>query len=359
MNDTEVFEQRGIIDGPGAILRRAREAKGLDVAAVAAMLHLTEYRIQAIEADDFDSLPEPVFVRGYLKNYARLLDEPAGPVLDAYSKFSYEVELNEHQFVDSEVKVEVNGDHDFVKIVSILLVVAVIAVPLVWWWDDLGQAVQNLTSTKETTQPELAIPIPISQEGEAASSESTQATSPDGADSGMTGEPPVVEEGGDRISTSIQLTPAREPVESVIKEIEPSATESGQISISLPQQPELTADIKPLAEPEPEQVKTVIEVPVPAPKPAPVPAPVDTGVWFNFVDSGWVKVRDAKDRVILIGDHKKGIRKRLTSVMPYKVVLGNSNAVQVEIDGKVADISKYSSGGVARFTIVDGKIEKP
>jgi hypothetical protein len=45
--------------------------------------------------------------------------------------------------------------------------------------------------------------------------------------------------------------------------------------------------------------------------------------------------------------------------MPYKVVLGNSKAVRVEIDGKVADIEQFSSGGVARFTINDGKIWKP
>jgi cytoskeleton protein RodZ len=101
------------------------------------------------------------------------------------------------------------------------------------------------------------------------------------------------------------------------------------------------------------------QISIPVPKPASKPAPVEQGVWFKFVESGWVKVRDAKNRVILIGEHNKGAIKKLGSVMPYKVVLGNSKAVKVEINGKVVNVDRYSSGGVARFTIDNGKIGKP
>ncbi len=360
MNNIDVPTQAGLIDGPGTILRRSREAKGLDVAAVAAMLHLSEFKITAIEADDFNALPEPVFVRGYLKNYARLLEEPVGPVLDAYSKFGFEVESSEQQLVESDTKVEVSGDHDLIRIASIVVMAAVILVPLVIWWDDLGQAVQKLVNMADAPKPELVIPAPP-ENGEATASQSLSI--PLLPNSEVADESQVEEEAPERVKDTIQLERAQEPVVSAIKEIEPESSASGSESIplSLPQQPEVAEEAKPVVEVAPEPIKTVVASPAPAPQPKPVkPAPaVDEGVWFNFVDSGWVKVRDAKDRVILIGEHTKGSRKRLTSTMPYKVVLGNSKAVQVEIDGKIADIERFSSGGVARFTIDNGKIDKP
>ncbi len=349
MNDTEAVEQRELIDGPGTILRRARETKGLDIEAVAAMLHLSEFKINAIEADDFESLPEPVFVRGYLKNYARLLEEPVGPVLDAYSKFGYEPELPKQTLVESNVKVDVNGDHDLVKLLSIVIVAAIIIVPIVIWWDDLGQVVQKLVRNEGVPQPELAIPIPMDKE-EDGPTESLDLPIPlDSVDSESTVTSAVAAGSDERIKTTIDLRPAQEPVDSVIQEIEPSTTENRSIPIPLPTATE--EDVKPPAAVAPNPVKTAVA--------SQAAKPVDRGVWFNFVDSAWVKVRDAKDRVILIGEHEKGTRKRLTSTMPYKVVLGNSNAVRVEIDGKMVDIEGYSSGGVARFTIADGKIEKP
>ncbi len=353
MNDTAPVEQRGLIDGPGAILRRARELKGLDIEAVAAMLHLSEFKIKSIEADDFSSLPEPVFVRGYLKNYARLLEEPVGPVLDAYAKFGYEPDLPKQTLVESDVKMEVNGDHDLVKILSIVIVAAVIIVPITVWWSDLGQLAQKLINSQETPQPELAIPVPI-EGGETVATESLSLPIP--SDSESTSEPEVTEGSNERVMTTIDVKPASEPVESVIKEIEPSVSEDKSIPIPLPSATK--EEVKPLTEIAPKPIQTAVASPASAPK-AVEPAPVAKGVWFNFVETGWVKVRDAKNRVIMIGEHKKGTKKRLTSLMPYKVVLGNSNAVKVEIDGKLADIDKYSSGGVARFTIVDGKIEKP
>ncbi len=368
MIEADVFKQQDLLASPGAMLRKAREAKKMDIVAVAAMLHLTEFRIMAIEADDFDSLPEPVFVRGYLKNYARLLNEPAGPILEAYAKCTSEVVEQyqpERKAIESRVEGWISGDHDLVKMVSILLIVAAIAFPVVWWWDDLGSLVGEIANTNVSTEPELAIPeqAPTEDNNDPALSDIKPLAIP--GNDVATSDDQVVQEDKDGDSAVIQPLPEVEikPIESAVKEIEPPAAESNSISIPIPQQVEVVEEKKPVVEAEPKRVVATISVPVPPPAPAPKPtantAVTHKGVWFNFVGSGWVKVRDAKDRVILIGDYEKGTRKKLTSVMPYKVVLGNSNAVQVEVDGKLADVDRFSSGGVARFTINDGKIEKP
>jgi cytoskeleton protein RodZ len=57
----------------GQILRGAREAQGITLQDCAARLHLMQRQIDAMEADDFGSLGQPVFARGFVRNYARLL----------------------------------------------------------------------------------------------------------------------------------------------------------------------------------------------------------------------------------------------------------------------------------------------
>jgi cytoskeleton protein RodZ len=57
----------------GQMLREAREAQGSSVEDVAVRLRLMHRQIEAMEADDFESLGQPVFARGFVRNYARLL----------------------------------------------------------------------------------------------------------------------------------------------------------------------------------------------------------------------------------------------------------------------------------------------
>lgn len=65
----------------GQTLREAREAQGLSVEEVATRLRLMQRQVDAIEADDFSSLGQPVFARGFVRNYAKLLDLPPEALL--------------------------------------------------------------------------------------------------------------------------------------------------------------------------------------------------------------------------------------------------------------------------------------
>lgn len=57
----------------GQILREAREAQGISLDEAAMRLRLMHRQLAAIEADDFESLGQIVFARGFVRNYARLL----------------------------------------------------------------------------------------------------------------------------------------------------------------------------------------------------------------------------------------------------------------------------------------------
>lgn len=57
----------------GRQLVDAREAQHLSIADVANRLKLSVSQVEALEHDAYDRLPGPVFVRGFARNYARLL----------------------------------------------------------------------------------------------------------------------------------------------------------------------------------------------------------------------------------------------------------------------------------------------
>ena len=61
---------------PGEILRRTRRERGLSIEDVIDGMGITRATLNALENDDFDRLPSPLFVKGYVKIYCALLDLP-------------------------------------------------------------------------------------------------------------------------------------------------------------------------------------------------------------------------------------------------------------------------------------------
>ncbi len=65
----------------GARLREAREARGDSIADVVQVIRFSAHQIEALERDDFASLPGPTSVRGLVRNYAKFLKLDPSPLL--------------------------------------------------------------------------------------------------------------------------------------------------------------------------------------------------------------------------------------------------------------------------------------
>lgn len=65
----------------GQVLREAREAQNITLEDVAMRLRLMHRQVEAMETDDFGSLGQPVFARGFVRNYARLMGLQPEPLL--------------------------------------------------------------------------------------------------------------------------------------------------------------------------------------------------------------------------------------------------------------------------------------
>ncbi len=75
---------KSILSSPGNLLRNAREESKMSVKSAAKKLFLQTGVIRALEADKYDGLPPSVFVRGYLRNYAKLQKIPQESMMDSF-----------------------------------------------------------------------------------------------------------------------------------------------------------------------------------------------------------------------------------------------------------------------------------
>lgn len=82
---------------PGQRLREARERTGLEIEEAARRLHLSTTFVRALERDDYDRLPEPTFIKGYIRNYARLLGLPADELVGLFQQATADVEVEQEE----------------------------------------------------------------------------------------------------------------------------------------------------------------------------------------------------------------------------------------------------------------------
>ncbi|MCC1497302.1 RodZ domain-containing protein [Alcanivorax sp. 1008] len=80
---------------PGERLRSGRQALGLSEADIAARMHLSVSYVRALEADDYKRLPSAAFVRGYIKNYAKLVNLPADELVSLFQQIDQESAIEE------------------------------------------------------------------------------------------------------------------------------------------------------------------------------------------------------------------------------------------------------------------------
>lgn len=69
------------LPGVGEQLAAARRARGLDVADIAQTLKLGPRQVEALENGDWHALPGQTFIRGFVRNYARMVQIDAAPLM--------------------------------------------------------------------------------------------------------------------------------------------------------------------------------------------------------------------------------------------------------------------------------------
>lgn len=324
-SETDTDRQAPSTEGPGRRLRALRESMDLELSRVAVLLHLSEEKLVALEADDYGKLPGPVFVQGYLRNYARLLEVPVEPVLKAYRAASPESAVMPELRI-TQVSHEVRSGHALVRLVTWGIVVGLILLSVVWWRGYLRWPMQ----APQTLESETAAPTePSEREGEENDTDQKF---------------PVVEVNEDGAVTlalpqDVSLeppAPASEPI--------PEAADTAAGG-SEPDTGRAAAGDESAEQINPPASAAVTAQPT-------VPAVTTSGqVVLEFIGTSWTKIEDAGGSFRLEGSNSAGTRRVLQGVPPYRMVLGNASAVRITVNGREFDLTPYSRGNVARFSL--------
>ena len=80
-NTTGAASGAGAAATAGGLLRQARQAQGLHIAALAAAIKVSQRKLELLESDQFDQLPDATFTRALAQTVCRTLKVDAGPVL--------------------------------------------------------------------------------------------------------------------------------------------------------------------------------------------------------------------------------------------------------------------------------------
>jgi cytoskeleton protein RodZ len=349
MNDETATEDRQepspeTHEGPGGRLRAAREARKLSVSEVAAGLRLEERTIKALESDDYDALPGPTFVRGYIRSYARSLDLPPDEVVSEYDRAAGSVEpppLVVHRPVKAHWH---GGDRSWLRWVTYLIVLGLIGLSLAWWQTEIGFGFlgNRLGNTEQAPEDALSLP-----EGPPADTVHPQDES--GPPETSSGVKPLPEAYPEPAPPTQQVV-VSEPVGLAEDQTGTSAVDESQpgpesISVS-PNEPEGDTSTGENGFVAPAALSQPGSEPSTPVQPADVAA-----LELRFDEDCWVEVWDADGERKIYSLLRAGASKRITGRPPFRVFLGNARHVTVVFNDRLFDHQRFIDQNVARFEV--------
>lgn len=330
---------------PGETLRQARESNGWSLAEVALKLNLTVTSLSNLEAGAFDKLPGHTFARGYIRAYAKLLGMDQTVLVQQFDQSTGTDSQGSNVHALGRIEEPVRVSHTILRIVSLLLLVAVIGGGFVWWQDQTSQRSKDVTS--------LA-PEHVEVEGADGTTQIHPIDEP---------EDQAVAEGQAEGATALALPQSETTAESTGAEPVAPATAPAAPAATTPAAPVHTPAPAPVAAapatPAPNAPATpapTVTAPVVAATPAPtadatVPAAGDGQVQLQFTADCWAQVTDGRGKVLFSGLKHKGDSVSVSGKPPLAVRLGVARAAQVSYNGQPVDIAPFTSGETARLKL--------
>ena len=295
----------------GALLRDAREAAGLHIAALAVALKVPVAKLEALEADNFSALPDMVFVRALASSVCRtlkidpqavlaLLPQGEGPRLSA-GDVGLNAPVKGFAGRSSAAPFKGAGTRSFVWAVGLLLIGAAL---MMFLPRGLDADLSALLKQPETT---TKIPMPTGN---------------------------VAQE----ISVAVGA-------EQRVPSAAPAPAPAAGVGVELP----AGESIKPAGIASHPIVLPSVEASAPSSAPA-TDAP--SGVLaFKARSESWIQVRDAAGALVLQRNLAPNELVSVSGVLPLAVVIGRADATEVFVRGKPYDIGPVSRENVARFEV--------
>jgi len=278
---------------PGDVLRSAREKAGLSLERAAELSRIKPPLLAAIEADDTAKIPS-VYLRGYIRNYARALGlEPS----------EIEEQLDQVQGAEPAVQsvFSVKSDRGraekWLKASSYVAASAVIAALA---WQFTHEAVRFSQGDSELTQ------APVSSSASA--------------------EPGAGEPAGQARPANTHLNASIASVEVMQRHADRGsqvAAEQAWAAISGNEDDE----------------------------PTPAAEPGNHRLTVSTSADSWVEILDGQGEQLELDLLRAGHERAYAGTGPFQVMLGRASAVELTLDGEPVDLVPHTRGDVARLTL--------
>jgi cytoskeleton protein RodZ len=350
----------------GSLLRTARQKTGLTLEELAMQTKMPVAVLDAMERDDYVRLGQPVYLRGYLRKYAKALGLSDAEVVAAYDSRETPQQPDPQQMRLAREAVEVKAESK-AGMWWLMLILAVIAGGLAFWVFSTpvkrtapapvpAPSASSPPPVAPASTPELTAPVPTPEESTRESNpESTSPadspaapTTPRATDGSAApaASPPVVDE-LKPAPGSQQPAPAPGSVEPAPKPPVPPPN-SGAATPG-------HAQAIPVSSNPPQPLSSAATVPrsgLTAGAAFPETATETSQLTLAFRDKSWVLIKDGRNKVLLNGLVEAGRTESMTGVPPYTVTLARAAAVEVQYQGQAVDLAPYTANnGTAHFNL--------
>jgi len=316
----------------GALLKGLRDKIGYTIPQTADAMCLSEHTIRRLEDEEFDSLPEPPYIRGYLRNYAKLAETDSEEIINCYESLrgADPNDLQHHykrsSIINSQQKKGLSPVLMQLFFLALLLglLAAASMVPAVNQWI---KSTWDSFSNQTASQSESATDNPL-----------------------LTGTMPIPTP----LPTDINIekdsekakAPQIEPSSAPNKPEEKSITnENKQVEVA---EEKSTADNV-----DNNKDESNIKVGKENNDEAQIPSSSDgvINIKLVFNKEVWMRIRDGNKKTVFEGQNRSGQEKILELKKPLTFRVGNAQGLSLFVNGKAVDIKRYTKGSVANFTL--------
>lgn len=277
----------------GELLIGARERWNLSDADLARQMRLALRQVQALEENRFDDLPGNTFVRGFIRNYARVVQADPEPFLQAYERSRPRQQQPEIERSQEQIAFPNKALPKWLWYLGVLLMLALLSPLLIYLvLHDDGAPLQ-------VAKPPSTVASTVVSPTENAAVKDAPLVLP--------------------------------PPQAVLQSATPNPASGTQVK-----EPNVAA-------PPP-----VLDMKVQPPEPA---IGGEASVSLNFEGDAWVEIRDKSGKVVFSRLGRRGETQAVQGKPPFSLVVGNAAQVRIAYNGKPFDHSQFIKVNVARFKL--------
>ncbi len=283
----------------GQLLAAERERHGMSRAEAAQRLHMSAWQVEALENGEYDRLPKGTFLRGFVRNYTKLLGLNSQAALDALAHVAPASPAPGIVVPSQNIRFDPLGDRlssPYVKAWSFAGVAFALALAATYWGifvrpaPPAGQALKKEAITRPVPENLAAAPMP----------------------------------------PAAAVAPREAPKVDPLPDPLPRESESVVAATA---------------------IKPPDVVPAAVSKPAARPAPGARTIKLRFKGPSWVEIKDRGGKVLLSKLNEPGSDAEVSGRPPFDIVVGNAPNVTVLYDDREVPLEPHTKVAVARLTL--------